>query len=296
MVIDHQPSNHKFLTSDTLVTIIEKPIITGSVTIVIPALNEAGNLPRLLSLLDETFSYLGYELPVLVINDGSTDDTPTILESLQEKYPFLKVFHHNSPRGVTQVWKTALTQVQTDWLFWGQGDLESDPRMDIPALLNATTTGVDAIAGWRQNRGDGKTGSSQLANRVCRLAFGMTIHDMNWIKLIRRDVLADLPLELITHRYLLAILSAMGYCVTEVPTPWYPRFSGVSNFGYGRLVTSSFDFIRVLLWFYLNLGKKKLFLRLPYAVVPGASPGIQLNSSSRRPSANDKDNHRGKCQ
>ncbi|NER47281.1 MAG: glycosyltransferase family 2 protein [Symploca sp. SIO1A3] len=261
MVIDHQPSNPKLDKSETIVSTIEKTLISGSVTIVIPALNEAGNLPRLLSWLEETFQNLGYELPVLVINDGSTDETPKILENLQLKYPFLQVFHHESRQGVTQVWKTALTQIQTDWLFWGQGDLESDPRVDIPTLLNAATTGVDAIAGWRQNRGDGKTSSSQLANKACQLAFGMTIHDMNWIKLIRRDALVDLPLELITHRYLLAVLSAMGYRVIEVATPWYPRFSGVSKFGYGRLVTSSLDFFRVLVWFYLHLAKKKLFFR-----------------------------------
>ncbi|NET56891.1 MAG: glycosyltransferase family 2 protein [Symploca sp. SIO2E6] len=259
MVIKNQPGNPKLLTVDTLLTTIEKPIISGSVTIVIPVLNEAGNLPRLLSLLEETFLHLGYELPVLVINDGSTDETPQILGDLQQQYLFLKVVHHERCQGVTQVWKTALTQVQTDWLFWGQGDLESDPRVDVPTLLNAATMGVDAIAGWRQNREDGKICSSQLANRVCQLAFGMTIHDMNWVKLIRRDALVDLPLELVTHRYLLAVLSAMGYRVIEVPTPWYPRFSGVSNFGYGRLFTSTLDFIRVLVWFYLNLGKKKFF-------------------------------------
>ncbi len=265
MVVDYPSSNPKLVTSNNSVGIIEKPLISGSVTILIPALNEAGNLPRLLSLLNETFQDLGYELPVLVINDGSTDDTPKVLEKLQQKYPFLEVFHHSTRQGVTQVWKTALTQVQTDWLFWGQGDLESDPRVDIPTLLNAATTGVDAVAGWRQNRGDGKTGASQLANRACQLAFGMTIHDMNWIKLIRRDALATLPLELITHRYLLAILSGMGYRVTEVPTPWYPRFSGVSKFGYGRLVTSSLDFVRVLVWFYFNLGKNKVFSKLIWA-------------------------------
>ncbi|MDJ0845575.1 glycosyltransferase family 2 protein [Crocosphaera sp.] len=229
---------------------LEIPIISHSVTVVIPALNEASNLPRLLAFLKETFESLGYELPVLVINDGSTDESPEILLNLQQKYPFLTVIHHSSRQGVTQVWKTALTEVQTDWIFWGQGDLESDPRVDLPALLNAAITGVDAVAGWRQNRGDGKVRTSQLANKVCRWVFGMGIHDMNWIKLIRRDTLADLPLELITHRYLLAIMSAMGYRVIEVPTQWFPRFSGVSKFGYGRLVTSSIDFVRVLLWFY----------------------------------------------
>ncbi|MEM9163541.1 MAG: glycosyltransferase family 2 protein, partial [Cyanobacteria bacterium P01_F01_bin.4] len=109
-----------------------------------------------------------------------------------------------------------------------------------------------AIAGWRQQRGDGKITASQLANRACRWAFGLKIHDMNWIKLVRRDALVGLPIELITHRFLLAVLARLGHSVVEVATPWHPRFSGASKFGKKRLVTSAQDFLRVLVWFYLE--------------------------------------------
>jgi hypothetical protein len=72
---------------------------------------------------------------------------------------------------------------------------------------------------------------------------------MNWIKLVRRDLLVNLPVEKITHRYLLAVLAAQGYHITEVPTPWHTRHSGKSKFGKGRLLTSALDFVNLWWWF-----------------------------------------------
>lgn len=225
------------------------PSQTHSVTVVIPALNEEGNLSLLLAFLAETFENLGYTLPVLVIDDGSTDSSPDILASLSQQYSFLSVIRHPQRRGVAEVWKTAIANVKTDWIFWGQADLETDPRTDIPLLLQACVPGVDAVAGWRQKRGDGKVLASSMANLACRLVFGLHIHDMNWIKLVRRDLLIGLPVEKITHRYLLAVLAAQGYCITDVPTPWHSRYSGKSKFGKGRLFTSAIDFVKLVWWF-----------------------------------------------
>ncbi len=228
------------------------PSQSRSVTVIIPALNEEGNLERLFSHIGETFQHLGYSLPVLVIDDGSTDNSPEILTKLSQQYKFLKVIRHSTRRGVTGVWQTALPHVKTDWVFWGQADLESDPRTDIPLLISACTSGVDAVAGWRQKRGDGKILASRIANWTCQRFFGLEIHDMNWIKLVRRDLLTPLPIEKITHRYLLAVIAAMGYRVTEVPTPWHPRHSGESKFGKKRLLTSAIDFMKVWLWFQIE--------------------------------------------
>jgi glycosyltransferase involved in cell wall biosynthesis len=237
----HQEHNSRFA--------LKPAYQSRSVTVVIPALNEEGNLEKLLLNLEETFQDLGFTLPVIVIDDGSTDNSPIILAQLSKKYDFLRVIRHPKRRGVTEVWKTALVHVKTDWIFWGQADLESDPRTDLPLLLKACDSGVDAVAGWRQKRGDGKIFASLIANLACRLVFGLNIHDMNWIKLVRRDILLNLPIERITHRYLLAILAAQGYRITETPTPWHARYSGKSKFGKGRLVTSAIDFTKLWWWF-----------------------------------------------
>ncbi|MBN3940607.1 MAG: glycosyltransferase family 2 protein [Nostoc sp.] len=228
------------------------PAESRSVTVVIPAHNEEGNLQPLLLSVEKAFKNIGFTLPVLIIDDGSTDSSQEILAKLIRQYTFLQVIRHPQIRGVTEVWKTAIANVKTDWICWSQADLESDPATDIPLLLNACKPGIDGVAGWRQQRGDGKILASKFANTACKLAFGLKIHDMNWIKLVRRDLLVDLQVEVTTHRYLLAILAAKGHRITEVPTPWYPRFSGKSKFGRKRLVSSAIDFSKTWWWFYFQ--------------------------------------------
>ncbi|NEO72379.1 glycosyltransferase family 2 protein [Moorena sp. SIO3H5] len=228
------------------------PLASRSITVVIPCLNEEGNLEKLFWDLQLTFDNLGFTLPVLLVDDGSVDQTPQILVSLQKKYSFLRVIRHPQRRGVAAVWRTAIINTNTDWIFWGQADLESDFKTDLPALLEACGPDVDGVAGWRQKRGDNKLQTSKFANGSCRLAFGMKIHDMNWIKLVRRDLLTSLPIEKITHRFLLAVLAGQGYNITEVPTPWHNRYSGVSKFGRKRLLKSAIDFSRVFWWFYIE--------------------------------------------
>jgi len=251
--------------------LLAPPSLSHSVTIVIPCLNEEGNLEKLFQTLDQAFQNLGFTLPVLLIDDGSTDSTPQILTQLCSQYSYLKTLRHPQKQGVTRVWKTAIANVTTEWVFWGQADLESDFQTDLPLLLEACTPGVDGVAGWRQQRGDGKVMASKFANLACRMSFGLKIHDMNWIKLVRRDILTKVPFDVVTHRYLLAILSGWGYNITEVPTPWHPRFSGQSKFGRGRLVTSAMNFSRTWWWFHVENR-----LLVPFQYVPAMFKAIEI--------------------
>lgn len=235
-------------------TFSETPLQSRSVTVVIPSFNEEGNLEKLFLLLERTFQKLKFELPVLLIDDGSTDSSPEVLIGLIEQYAFLRVIRHPSRRGVTEVWRTAIANAHTDWILWGQADLESNPETDIPLLLEACVSGVDAVAGQRLNRGDGKVKASKLANWACQKAFNLEIHDMNWIKLVKREQVAKLPLQIITHRYLLAILAGIGSKVIEVTTPWHPRHSGTSKFGRKRFLISAFNFVTTWLWFQIKGG------------------------------------------
>lgn len=238
--------------SQSLPSFLSPNAAHSSVTLVIPAFNEAGNLEKLMLWVNQTFQNLGFNLPVLLIDDGSTDESSEILTRLQEEYLFLSVIRHSQRCGVTEVWKTALAHTNTEWIFWGQADLETDPRTDIPLLLAACKPGVDIVAGWRQQRGDGKILASKLANLASRLVFGLKIHDMNWIKLVRRNLLSPQLLDRASHRYLLAILAGLGHNITEVPTPWHPRHSGKSKFGKGRLISSAFDFTKLVGWWFVT--------------------------------------------
>ncbi len=260
-----------------MVRSLTPPSLSQSVTVVIPALNEEGNLERLLLALEQTFKNLGFTLPVLLIDDGSTDNSPQILRHLSEQYSFLKVIRHPQNQGVTGVWKTALAHVKSDWIFWGQADLESDFQTDLPLLLEACVSGVDGVAGWRQKRGDGKIFASKVANSACRLSFGLKIHDMNWIKLVRRDLLTTVPFDVVTHRYLLAVLAGRGYNITEVPTPWHPRYSGQSKFGRGRLISSAIDFGKT--WWWFNIQSRPL---IPVHYIPALFNAIDVGFRAGR--------------
>ncbi|NET72035.1 MAG: hypothetical protein F6K62_14200 [Sphaerospermopsis sp. SIO1G2] len=81
---------------------------------------------------------------------------------------------------------------------------------------------------------------------------------MNWVKLVRRDILTDIPIERVTHAYFLAVLSGLGYKIIECPTPWFSRKAGRSKFGRKRLFTSAVQFISLFWWFNttyrLNIG------------------------------------------
>lgn len=221
-----------------------------SISIVVAALNEAANLPAFCEAAALTFTRLGFTCPVVVINDGSTDQSPAILADLSQQYPFLRVIHHPQRRGLTEVLKTALQHTHSDWLYLTAADLESDIQTDLPQLLAACRPGVDAVAGWRQGRRDQKNLASAIANLTCRLGFGLKVHDMNWVKLVRRNLLLALPLERVTHRYILPVLAGLGYCIVEVPTVWHARRAGKSNFGHSRLFSSGREFWMLWWWFH----------------------------------------------
>ncbi len=232
--------------------IIEPPLESHSVTVVTCACNERDNLKPLLSQVEKAFEDLGFRLPMLLIDDGSTDNSESILKELEIQYDFLTVICHSRRFGLTECLKTAIAHTNTDWLYLTPCDLESDPKIDLPLLINGCKPGIDVVAGWRQNRQDGKILASTIANFTCRLTFGLNIHDMNWIKLIRRDLLIMLPLEKVTYAYVLPVLAALGYRIIEIPTPWYSRTAGRSKFGTKRLITSAQSFWKLWWWFYFQ--------------------------------------------
>ena len=134
------------------------------------------------------------------------------------RYPFLRVIHHRRNLGLTAALSTGFRAVRGDLVLFLPADLESDPETDIPLLLGKLHEGYDVVAGWRQGRKEGKVFASGIYNTVSRRLFGLTAHDMNWIKGFRREVIENLPpLRSDWHRFLLHIAAHEGYRIGEVP-------------------------------------------------------------------------------
>jgi hypothetical protein len=108
---------------------------------------------------------------VLVVNDGSTDATAAVLAGLQERYPRLRVFTHRRSRGMTAGLQRMFSASQGDIVILIPADMESDPLLDVPALVrHAGSQRPGRGAGWRQGRNDNKVLASKVYNFVMRIA------------------------------------------------------------------------------------------------------------------------------
>lgn len=224
---------------------ISPPLPLPSVSVFIPARNEAGNLAPLMDKIARAFEARRLEGEVILVDDGSTDETWSEALAAAERHPFLRLFRHRRSFGLTEAMRTGFRHVRGDVVIFLPADLESDPEEDIPRLLDKLNEGYDVVAGWRQGRSDGKVLASGIYNTVSRRLFNLQAHDMNWIKAFRREVLADLHLRSDWHRFILHLAADRGYRIGEVPVNFYPRRQGKTKFGLTRIPVSFLDVLVV---------------------------------------------------
>ena len=223
-----------------------------TISILIPAYNEAGNIQELVERTDRAFDALGVPGELIFVDDGSTDGTGDLVIGLLDAYPWLRLIRHRRNRGLTVALQHGFRAARGEFILFLPADLESHPDEDIPKLYNKLLEGYDVVSGWRQGRADGKEFASAIYNTVSSRLFDVHVHDANWIKGFRREVIEALPpLRSDWHRFLLQIAADQGWRVGEVPTNWYPRKSGRSHYGFMRIPVSLLDVlvIRFLLTF-----------------------------------------------
>jgi hypothetical protein len=113
------------------------------------------------------------------------------------------------------------------------------------------------VTGFKQGEYEKKFVSS-IYNRLSRALFHVPVKDLNSVKAYRREIMDALPVRPDWHRYMIVIAAAHGFTVTEIPVPLYPRHSGKSKFGIGRIPVGVLDMVSV--WFELRFGPKPLLL------------------------------------
>ncbi len=229
---------------------------TIKISVLVPARNEEGNVTLVIDKIAKAFAAHDLQGEVIFINDGSTDGTQQEAEACARSYPFVKVINHRRNLGVTEALRTGFRHISGDVVILLPGDMESDPEEDIPKLLDKLAEGYDVVAGWRQGRHDGKVFASRIYNFVSRLLFGLELHDMNWIKAFRREVVENLHLRSDWHRFILMIAASQGYRIGEVKTNYYPRRQGRSKFGLSRIPVSFLDVLVVK--FLLTFSRKPM--------------------------------------
>lgn len=215
-------------------------------SIIIPVYNEAENLPILREKLETVLNALGDDYEVILVNDGSTDESALVLTSLTEKNPRFKVISFVRNFGQTAAMMAGIDHSRGDIIIPMDADLQNDPE-DIPRLLEKLDEGYDVCSGWRQDRQDDEIKRnipSRLANRLISSISGVRLHDYGCsLKAYRRKVIKGVKLYGEMHRFIPIYASWMGGKVTEIPVAHHPRMHGDSNYGLNRTFKVILDLI-----------------------------------------------------
>lgn len=226
-------------------------------SVLVPAKDEAGNLAM---FMEQTAAALhdfteGFE--VIVVDDGSIDDSWTLLGELKERYPFLRTVRHRSRRGIADALRSGYLAARGDILVFYPADLQFKPE-DIPRLVAPILRDeADMVTGFKEGKYE-KAFVSSIYNWLSRSLFHVPVRDLNSVKAYRREIMEILPTRPDWHRYMIVIAAAQGYTVTEIPVPLYPRHAGKSKFGIGRIPVGVLDMLSV--WFELRFAAKPLLL------------------------------------
>jgi glycosyltransferase involved in cell wall biosynthesis len=228
------------------------------VSVLVPAKDEAENLPLFMELAAHAFEQtpdVRYE--VVVIDDGSVDETWRVLQELGAKYDFLRAVRHRVRRGIADALRTGYLSSSGRVLVFYPADLQFLPE-DIPRLVAPILADdSDMVTGFKEGKYD-KAFVSGIYNKLSRSLFDVPVKDLNSVKAYRREIMDALPVRPDWHRYMIVIAAAQGFSVSEIPVPLYPRHAGKSKFGLSRIPVGVLDMLAV--WFELRFGKKPLLL------------------------------------
>ena len=228
-----------------------------NVSVLVPAKNEAENLPLFMELAEEALSHGPVSYEIIVIDDGSDDETWSVLQTLMERYPRLRAIRHRAQRGIADALRNGYLHSRGSVLVFYPADLQFRPE-DIPRLVAPILAGdSDMVTGFKQGKYD-KALVSGIYNRMSRTLFNVPVKDLNSVKAYRREVMDVLPVRPDWHRYMIVVAAAEGFTVSEIPVPLYPRHAGRSKFGIGRIPIGALDMLSV--WFELKFGRKPLLL------------------------------------
>ena len=228
---------------------------TPDVSVLVPAKDEAENLAEFVRLTREAMLPLPYAVELVIINDGSHDGTPQVLQELTAKHPFVRVVTHRAQRGIADALKSGADLARGRVLVYYPADLQYLPS-DIPALVGPILDGqADVVTGTKQGQYN-KRFVSVIYNALCRWLFGVRVKDLNSVKAYRREIMEVVPMRPDWHRFMVVVAATQGFRLAERPVPVHPRRAGSSKFGVGRIPIGVFDLMSV--WFQLRFARKPM--------------------------------------
>lgn len=211
-------------------------------SVVLPSYDEAESLPALVTELTGVLEARGGSWEILVVDDGSRDGTPAVLETLARD-PRVKAVSFRRNFGKSAALATGFRLARGRLVVTLDADLQDDPA-ELPKLIAKLEEGYDLVSGWKQNRQDpvSKTLPSRLFNAVTSWVAGIRLHDFNCgFKVYRHEVTQAVEVYGEFHRFMPALAHWAGFRVAEAPVQHRPRKFGRSKFGAARFINGFLD-------------------------------------------------------
>lgn len=218
------------------------------ISVVIPIYNEIENLEDLFSRVWKVLRTRPVNSELIVVDDGSTDGSAQLLDSLVQKYPSSRAVHLTKNFGQTAAMAAGFHEAKAEVVVALDGDLQNEPE-DIWTVYDKLQDGFDVVSGWRAKRKDHmvlRKFPSLIANNLISQVTGCYLHDYGCsLKAYRRIFLDRIQMVGEMHRFLPALLAIEGARVTEVPVRHHPRTRGTSKYGLGRTIKVVLDLFTV---------------------------------------------------
>jgi glycosyltransferase involved in cell wall biosynthesis len=240
-------------------------------SVVIPVLNESPNIEDLYNELTTTLVAGGRSYEIIIIDDGSTDDTFAKLSGLQSRDPHLRIIRFRRNFGQTAAFAAGFAFARGRLVVTADGDRQNDPA-DIRQMADKLEReGLDIVCGWRKDRKDKmitRRLPSLLANALISWATGVKLHDYGCsLKVFRAEVVKPLRLYGEMHRFLPAIASQFGVRIAELEVNHRARTAGASKYGLSRTVRVVLDLLTVK--FLLNYSTRPLQIFGLFGIIAG---------------------------
>ena len=212
---------------------------------VIPVYNEEESLKELHKEIIENIPRTSYE--IIFIDDGSTDNSYTVIEELARKDSNIKPIRFRTNFGKAAALQAGFDKAQGEIIFTMDADLQDDPK-EIPRFLEKINEGYDLVSGWKKKRKDPitKRWPSKFFNLITSMVFHLRLHDYNCgYKAYRKETAKSLNIYGELYRYIPAIVWSKGFSVTEIVVTHHKRRFGRSKYGASRLIRGFLDLLTV---------------------------------------------------
>jgi len=230
-------------------------------SLVIPLCNEEESLEQLHREICEVAEVNSYDIEIIFVDDGSTDQSWSVVEKLAASDPRVRGIQFRRNFGKAAALQAGFNAAKGEFIITMDADLQDDPK-EIPDFLRRMETGLDVVSGWKQRRHDPwhKLLSSRLFNGMVSFMSGVKLHDHNCgMKCYRREVVKSVALYGSWHRFVPVLAAAQGYKIGENVVAHRARQFGQSKYGFmNRFLKGLLDPITI--WFLTKYGQRPMHL------------------------------------